>query len=355
MTSAKHDSDSLERGPQEPPKDLIESTQFDLFRSFPNSYPIAESSNAIDQWESIPKYFQGAKHKTVRNSDGTSAPVTLTYRHTLPTGSEVNRTIVIFPAFIKQEDGTYRSYFPGPTEELVEAVLMKHFIDQKNSIHDPHKNQSWVFFTLNSIQTELKRKNRSRNNARIRQAIEILNGTTISIEDDGILRYKGSILTELNMVDHARYIESGETWSALLPSFYSRAINYLKYRQFNYSRYMDCKSQLARWLYMRLIFRYKYANHVKTYHISYNKIKEQSGLLQMEVVEGRRRLTGALKELVKLKIIQKEYTTEHKKEGRQIIDTVYTMHATISFINEQVIANERLKDIKKIDNRSASP
>ena len=330
---------------RKPPRTTTNSRQFDIFRSIRTTDGKENHSNAIEEWYSIPKYFLGSKANKLRNADGSAKPYTWQYTHTDNNKNTIERTITIHPAYVEQNDGNHKAFFPGPTEELVEEALMKIYIEQRHSIHDVNRQESWILFSLSMIAKELKKRGRTRNINEIKQAIDILNTATISIKENGILRFRGTVLSELRQVNKVQYDNNQEPWCALLPSFYSRAINYLEYRQFNYSRYMLCDSQLTRWLYKRLIFRYRNASMINDYHFSYNEIKQTSGLLEIDPRKGRQKMINSLNELVSLEVIRKTYDIDITRNpgSKSIHKIVYTVQATRAFIAEQINANERLK------------
>jgi hypothetical protein len=106
---------------------------------------------------------------------------------------------------------------------------------------------------------------------------------------------------------------------------------------------------LARWLYKRLVTRYRQASEINEYHFMYSGIKQDSGLLGNKDAEitpqmARKKVTSALDELVDRDIIVPGYKVDTRKEGRKIIDMKYTINATSSFIRDQKAANKRFSD-----------
>ena len=345
MPSTSHNPPKQTR--RKPPADPTPSRQFDLFRSFLEYDNKYDHSNTLEQWDSIPKYFLGGKAETLRNADGSAKPYTWSYNYKDNHNNTNQRIVVIHPAYVKMPDGSYKAFFPGSTEELVEEALMKIFTEQHQSIHDINRNESWVFFSLSMITKELKQRKRSRSIDEIKRAIDIMSTSVISIEQNSVQRYRGVILSELRQVDKTTYDKTKQMWAALLPSFYSRAINYLEYRQFNYTRYMQFNSQLTRWLYKRLIARYRHASNIKDYHLSYQEIRQASGLLEIDERKGRQKMIACLNELVKRGVIRKSYKATEKKNGQKITNVTYNFYAAAAFIAEQITANERLKQHRK--------
>ncbi len=241
-----------------PPKEPIESIQLDLFRQF-ISNDRREVSNTVEVWESIPKYFFTSKQvEKLRTADGLAKPYQWKYEYNgIPCAVEIQ------PALIKQEGGGYMAFFPSVTEEFVEEALKKIITNQNYGIHDPNKVETWVRFSLGMVQRELEEKGRERNCNQIKHAIEVMSKCIVTLYKEGREIWTGSILQDLVTVDREKYLsDTGAYHIARLPLFISHSINRLDYRQFNYDRLMSCNEQLTRWIYKRLINRFKQASSI---------------------------------------------------------------------------------------------
>lgn len=319
-----------------PPNKNIVSVQFDLFKSFLTNDK-SQVSNTVDIWENIPKYFFTPQQvKKLRGKDGLAKPYEWNYFY-----KDLPCLVEIQPATIKQKDGSYKAFFPGITEELVEEALKKILSDQQCGIHVPETAETWIKFTLRRIQKELKNRGRDRNLKEIKHAITVMNKCVISYSIDGKEVWSGSILQDLVSVDRDKYLtDSDSCHVARLPLFISNSINKLDYRQFNYSRLMHCDEQLSRWIYKRLINKYVNANYMNDYHFMFSGLKH-SGLLQ-QATESRNRIKvlSALNELVERGVLM-NFKTDEIKEGRKIIDVKYTVKGSQNFISEQKASNKR--------------
>lgn len=124
------------------------------------------------------------------------------------------------------------------------------------------------------------------------------------------------------------------------------AINRAGYRQFNYARLMDFNEQLSRWIYKKLVHRYRHASLMHEYHFSYQDVRLNSGLCQSASEQfNRRKVITALEELKANGAISC-FTADERKEGKKIVDVVYTLTAAMPFITEQKAANKRFGDPK---------
>ena len=127
-------------------------SQYDLFSQFP--FKKGAFSNTIEFWDSIPKFIVSpAEQNRRRTKDGLLQPHAhkFVYKPTygaMKGHNQVECTVTIKPAQIKDADGQYRHYFPSTDEELVEEVLRKIFMDQDHGYHSSAAMESSVKYTL---------------------------------------------------------------------------------------------------------------------------------------------------------------------------------------------------------------
>ena len=334
MTSVKKVNKS------QPPSLPIKSLQYDLFSQFVTNDK-NDVSNTVEIWESIPKYFFTANQvKKLRTPTGHADPYKWSYSY-----NGIEYEVKIQPGLIEQPDESYKAFFPSATEELVEEALKKILADQRYGTHDPRNTETWVRFSLNMIQKELKTRGRSRNLKEIKHAIEVMSSCVITLYKGRKEVWKGSILQDLVTVGREEYLADTKAQHiARLPLFVSHAINQLEYRQFNYDRLMSCDEQLTRWVYKQLIHRFRQASFVNDYHFMYSSLERDSGLLQQgRGNDNRRKVIMALDELVSREVLT-EYESKTKKQGRKIIDVKYTVRPAANFVTEQKAANKRSRD-----------
>ncbi len=324
-----------------PPAVPVKSIQYDLFSQFVTNDQ-SQISNTVDIWESIPKYFF-TRHQVekLRTDTGHADPFKWDY-----STQGIPCAIKIQPALIEQSEGGYKAFFPGVSEELVEEALKKIFADQNYGIHDPDNIESWVKFTLSMIQKELSARGRSRSITEIKHTIEVMSSCILTFYKDGKEVWKGSILQDLVTVGRDDYqADSNAHHVARLPLFISHSINSLEFRQFNYERFMGCNGQLTRWIYKRLINRYKQASMLNDYHFMLTDLQCSGLLQQARARDNKSKVVDALDELVAQSVLNK-YDYDERKKGRAIVDVKYTLYPTSDFIQEQKAANKRMTEIK---------
>lgn len=333
------------RAKKKPPTRSVQSTQFDLFAQFVAN-DASEVSNAVEIWETIPKYFLTPRQvEKLRTQNGHANPIKWSYTDDME--------IKIQPALVEQSDGRFLAFFPGVTEELVEEALKKILSDQRFGMHLPDHQETWVRFSLQMIKRELQAKNRSRSIDEIKHAVEVMASCVLTLSKDGKEIWKGSILQDLVTVGREEFLhDSNALHVARLPLFISQAINQLDYRQYNYQHYLQCSEQLARWLYKQLIHRYRQASDSNMYHFLYSTLARNSALLrQTRPVDNRRKVISALDELKRRKILR-SYQAQMEKHGSKIIDVKYTIKPTLEFINEQKAANRRDKQANLLSHKA---
>ncbi len=342
---------------RKPPSLPIKSPQYDLFSEFVTNDREAVS-NTIEVWDSIPKYFFTPKQvEKLRTKEGLAEPYKREYSY-----NDISCAVKIQPALIEQKDGKYKAYFPSVTEELVEEALKKILTDQRYGLHDPKNRETWVRFTLSMIQKELTKRGKSRSRAEIKHSIDVISSCIITVYKEDKEVWKGSILQDLVTVDRDEYLKDRNAQhAARLPLFISHAINSLEYRQYNYDRLMGCDGQLTRWLYKKLIHKFRQASLMNSYHFMYSDLERDSGLLcQKTTSDNRRKLLMSLDELVSRGVLM-SYGVDTRKQGRKIVDVKYTLQTSSSFNSEQKAANKRSNPAlnktpnKKVSNRSARP
>lgn len=116
------------------PVSAFENAQLNLFQRFlANTDAQRESlSNAIDLWDSVPRYSISRQAMTKTRVNGEFLRKhELTFQHR---GKVYTR--VVSPARITDADGKERDYYPSAAEELVEDALRKIATEQQAGYFD---------------------------------------------------------------------------------------------------------------------------------------------------------------------------------------------------------------------------
>ena len=157
----------------------FENRQLNLFQSllFNTDDERDQLSNAIDLWDSVPRYSISRQAMTKARINGCFLQRhETTFQHRGRT-----YTRIISPARVIDHDGQERDYYPSATEELVEDSLRKLAIEQQAGYFDKPNYRSGVIFTLYSLREELKRRGHARSYQQLVEAINILSHCVIDI------------------------------------------------------------------------------------------------------------------------------------------------------------------------------
>ncbi|MBV8775045.1 MAG: replication protein [Deltaproteobacteria bacterium] len=302
-------------------------------------------SNAIDLWDSVPRYSVTRQAMTKARISGQFLKKhTTTFQHR---GRTYTRTIS--PARITDKQGNERDYYPSATEELVEHALRKLAIEQQAGYFDKPNYRSGVVFTLYALREEMKRRGHTRSYQEIVLALNVLSGSIIEItsDDTGEVLTRSAYLPSLAAVSRKKLRDDPNAkWAVQFHPLVTGSIDKVTYRQFNYHLMMSHSTQLARWLHQQLVLKYTFANHHTPFETRYSTIKRDSGLLDAysrdrDAVDA---LKSAFDELYTRGVLfgydRKDITGPRKK----LLDVVFIVQPSIEYIRETKAANKRQAD-----------
>jgi len=347
-------------------KPLAKFKQDDLFRVlYGKSGKSDHLSNLFNLWDAFPKYSVNRATQTKMRSPEGALP-----RHKMkfkaPTGEQC--VIEIVPAKI-EIDGKNKEFYPAETEELIELICRRLFLNQSQGVHEPHRDQTYCKFTLNMIAKELKKYNKVRSLDEIKLSLEIMNLCGIEIYINNKVTYKGAIFPEIFITNRAEYLSNSETLSTVrFSSIVSQSIDRLDYRQINYEILASLPSQLARSIFTKISALFLNAGFdAPTYKLKFSDVDENSGLLRNK--ERRKRvdmLRKALNELLVshplniddsmddgscepappplLKITETIPTTDNPDK-----DVIFELYPSGTFILEMKASNKRNRDINNFN------
>lgn len=318
------------------------SRQIDLFRNVmsPDNRP-EDMSNLIQFWDFVPKFFMTrAEQEKLRGKNGQLGIIDRAFEFQ---GEQY--TVEITPAQLKEGDQTVQ-YYPSAKEEIIEDVLRKIFLIQANSAYDPDNKQTWVKFSLNMIKKELKEIGKGSDLPRIKESIEILKRTYISIKKGKKEIYSGTLLSA-SLSSRDDYLVDGSALSAIrFADPVSIGIFSTSFRQFNYKKMMSLSKQLSRWLFKQLSYKYINADYDNVYTISFSQIESMSGLLNHKNKRDRlKAVRNTLDELVTNKIII-SYKENVIMKSVKIDDVIFRLQTSRSFIGDMKAHNLRNKHLK---------
>lgn len=258
--------------------------------------------------------------------------------------------VIVDRAIIQDEmTGIKKPAFLGEREEIIQDVLFK--LASRPEKLQLYEKQAGFNFSLTEIQNELKKVKHTYSYDQIKESLEILKKTQITLKKEGEkkARHIFSPIEDLILLSKEEYHENiknkAEETTCFLRfnSYVTEAIIKGDYRLFDYKKSMQL-SCFARYLFKRLSAVYKQANFDEPYNISLNTLFEESSFDKWnDDRENRRRIKKILKELMAKEIISfvKEIT---KKEGRKIVDVIYELRPARNFTEEVKKVNWYEKD-----------
>jgi len=315
----------------------FQNRQLSLFQSFfANGEAKEHVSNTIEFWDSVPRYSISRQAMTrLRDSIGRLDPLELTFHC-----NEKHFKAVIRPARLDKVD-----YYPSANEELVEEALRKIASQQSHGFHEPAQ-RSGVAFTLHQLREELRKSGHARSYAEIVQSLDILSLAFIEIRGGEKMKgfERSAYLPRLSAVSRADYDQDASAkWYVQFHPLVSASIDKLTYRQFNYQQLMQHSTQLARWIHRQLILKYTFASMTKPFEMRYSTIYRDSGMLSnYSRADSRRNACDcSMAELVTQKILTKIDRKEVLGARGKVIDIVYILHPTTTFVKEVKAASAR--------------
>jgi Replication initiator protein A len=224
--------------------------------------------------------------------------------------------------------------FPGEREQIVEEVVRRLAVAGGRLSLSPG-NMVRVTVSLREIYKELERVGRLTSFEDIREAIDTLNKTHVTIQNLDDTREKP--LQFHPFLEVAYNKPKGQGWdeqsgtSIVLNSIVTAALRDLDFRQINYDYLMALRDPIARWVYKRISL---IPQEQPMVAMTASEIARDSGLAQWSRWrDSVRRITAAVNVLERPGILDR--VQEHREtEGSKLVDMTYMMHLSPSFVSE---------------------
>ena len=307
---------------------IITETQLGLF-----SFDVPEHySNVVQLYHEIPKYVCDAP-RDQKYLDSLSREFVV---------DKVKYRVVLHPARleVKGEDGQKitKEFFVGIREELVEDAITKIAIDKQRLFI--LLDTTRISFTIRDVQNELKRTNHLYSYEEIKEAIQVLAGARMVIEEvGGEGQWGTSTYPEFMLSTDSK---TGEGFVQLHPLM-AEGIKRGLYSQYDYSLAMALPGRYSRRLYKLLAAKFTWARATGdpfTLHLV--AFLERHGFKVYErITDNAKQFRQCLEALKAAKILM-SWEEEPKKKGRKIVDFKYSFRPTPEFS----IAMRRAQGIK---------
>lgn len=322
--------------------------QLGLFQSFLDNASVY--SNTIALYDALPMYFTtNQEMNRLRTPDGCFLKSVERQFEYKEAGSDKTQkyTLRMTPARIQDKNGNDKEYYPTRAERSPIDALRRLATKPE---HGCYLNDiAGVMFTQNQLRRELKEYNHGRNTPDLRKQLKICNKTGLEVNLYGSKKVivSAPILPVL-------IIPSREEWEAnpdcmcyaQFNPLITDSINELSYRQFDYDTYMRLKRHLSQWWFLRLSHHFIQAHVLTSYKITAKRIKNDSYLLNNEVLTADiREIDRVLEEFQKHDIIAK-VERDVRKKGKEIVNVEYTLYPTLNFSAGMRNANHRFNTVR---------
>jgi len=312
-------------------------------------------SNAVDLWDSVPRFSISRKRQQELRLPGGFLPIsTIEFKYRTH-----DMRVHIRPARLDvrgsdgKPTGETIEYYPSAREELIEHALRKIAIDQESGFFDNSELRSGCRFTLYQLRTHLAAQGHTLRYDELIEGLDILSLSSIEIEGAGdhveITYTRMSYLSLLARVRRKDLISDPDAkWLIQFHPLITDSIQRITYRQFNYKRLMNCRTQLARWLISQLVLKYTQASLVNSFEMRYQTIKRDSALLE-GYSRGRdaiAALDAAWAEVKALGVVNSIQKSEQRGVRAKLEDIIYTLYPSSAFSIEQKAANRRQGDAR---------
>lgn len=327
-----------------PQEQHFSNRQLSLFQTFlaNTDQQRDKLSNAIDLWDSVPRYSVSRQFMSKVRIDGRFLE-----EHRIDFQHRGNSySCIISPARVTDFDGVKREFYPSANEELIEDALRKLATDARRGYYDSNLHQGGVAFTLYALQQELARRGHTRSYQEIVQSLNILAHCIIELKPhtEGEASIKSACLPMLAAVSRKKLAEDPNSkWAVQFHPLVAAAIDRLEHRQFDYDKLMAHSSQLTRWLHRQLVLKFTQAEMGRPFSMYYSQVRRDSGLLNNY---GRTRdaidaLAAAFNELLASSVISKLQREDKRGPRKQLLDVIFTVLPTNEFVYQAKAANKR--------------
>lgn len=259
--------------------------------------------------------------------------------------------VTIYLTKVKDNKGNSRDYFPSRREELVEDALRKIAVEGHGFYLDEPAS---VGFTLYQLQKELKDNGHSYSIAQIKEALQICNRTTLSVEKaDGTAVFGSTMFKTLGLQTFDDWKSTGKKTRAFVRfnSLVTKSIKNRNFRQINYKTSMQYQKVIARQLHKRMSHHYTQASYTEPYSLFLSTIIRDFGLTRYsQLRDNLRDVEAALEEMYKGGVIM-AYKSDKRFDAQKqnkLVDAKFTITPSGSFVSEMKRANKRHTSIKQL-------
>jgi len=296
-------------------------------------------ANLIEQWVVMPKYNMTARmQNAARSEEGMLQSVTKKF------GNGQN-SMTMYPARLADpKNGVEKDYFPTPTDEVIEFVLLHLMADPSMgcfAVTDKNTRSGLVRFRLADIIKTLEAHGIKKNRTDIKHSLAVMARTHYEFKFGSGKTVQDSIISSM--------IEGGEDqyWTVRFSLIVSGAMEALTYRQFPFSTYLSLKSAVDRWILTRMSLQTNLGSGYP--HVIMLSEAEEAGVVNCKNRrDNLRQLKDGIQSLCDRGVIDQkdvdEYPITRVKEAGKTIDIRISIPGNKWLIGHSMKANTRAKN-----------
>jgi hypothetical protein len=244
-------------------------------------------------------------------------------------------------------------HYPGDKEELIELELVQMAFERGVPMLGGYYG---VNFSLYELRKRIKEKGHTFSIVEIKKGLHIMSRSTLTVK---VSTSKGETLVEESLFSSLG-LRTWDDWQKLgrtsecfvrFNSLHVAALKNKTWRLFNESNVMKLSGGLSRWIYKRMAREWIRSQFTKAISWRLTSIIRDSGMGESNQRKARMRVEESLKEL---KINNHIFLWSSNLElggqrGTKILDVVYEIKPSPSFVKEMKRFNQLKRDSKNLD------
>ena len=307
-------------------------------------------SNTLEIYDIIGKYQyekSGKFMKELKASDGEFSRQTVYQGHTI----NVSVTAANIERKGKNGEAERVFVFPGPREEIIEDALKKMSTEKNRSEaykqtvgKDNGQLLVGIGFSIFELQKELKRVGKTYSHNEIKEALEIMNKAGLNVaSEDGAIDISAPFFPFVAISEKANK-EVSRSFVCFHP-FVTQVVLTKQFRRYNYQKSLTFTKNYSRAMYKRLSHRWIQAAPDKPYAILLSTLLREMKTPNAKLFKDKELFIGVFDDLLGSDVLS-HYEAAPKKEGRRIIDWLFTLYPTETFSKQQA-SNNKVQAITK--------
>ena len=349
------------------PVDAFENQQLSLFQDFlaNTDNERATLSNAVDLWDSIPRYALSRKNQDEVRLPGGYLPIRKVAFHY----RGIPLTAVVRPARIEVRDEAGNpteetiEYYPSAREELIEHALRRLAAAPPAGFYDQPDRRSGLIFTLHRLRQELASQGHAMTYRDLAEGMDVLSLGAIDLETSdpadplGVRHFaRSTYFPKLIGVKRDDLEKNPEAkWYVEFHPFVTDSIDKVRNQTVPDDIHGMHVAQGILTATGGMMLKYTAAAITNSFEMRFSTIKRDSGLLEgyKQQRQAIAALDDAWTEIKELGVLYACKKVEQRGSRGKLEDASYTLFPSREFAAEQKAANRRQNDAKSIANTLA--